>query len=233
MKRSEINNVLERGIGFMKQMQFKLPPFAFWSPDDWNTKGKEYEEITENLLGWDITDFGSGDFNKCGLLLFTLRNGNISSNRSAKTYAEKILIVEEGQSTPYHYHSSKMEDIINRGGGNLLIQLYNSTENGHLADTDVKIASDGRNYTVSAGTIITLEPGESITLFPKVYHQFWGEEGKGRILVGEVSNVNNDKTDNYFLEQRGRFPSIVEDVPPLHLLVSDYATMAQDLSPAK
>ena len=61
---------------------------------------------------------------------------------------------------------------------------------------------------------------ESICLEPFVYHRFWSEEGT--TLVGEVSLVNDDNTDNRFYEEVGRFPAIVEDEAPLHLLVSDY-----------
>jgi len=95
-------------------MQFALPPFACWSPDEWKGKGPEYDEIRNNQLGWDLTDFGSGDYDRLGLFLFTIRNGNVR-NLSGKTYAEKLLIVKGGQVTPYHYHKAKMEDIINKG----------------------------------------------------------------------------------------------------------------------
>jgi D-lyxose ketol-isomerase len=183
----------------------------------------EYREIRENMLGWDITDFGSGDYKKIGLFLFTVRNGNYYNNTYKKPYAEKIMIADEGQITPYHYHSNKMEDIINRGGGNLLIKLYNSTPEGKLSDTPVTVNSDGRSYTADAGSVIRLTPGESITLYRGLYHQFWGEEGKGRVLVGEVSMVNDDRTDNHFLNPVGRFPAIEEDEQPLYLLGQDYA----------
>ena len=76
MKRSEINRIIQEGIQFLKEYKFILPPFAYWSPKEWSSKGKEYDEIRDNQLGWDITDFGSDDFTKQGLFLFTLRNGN-------------------------------------------------------------------------------------------------------------------------------------------------------------
>ena len=134
MKRSEINKIMKDAVKFMDDMNFKLPPFAFFSPEEWETKGKEYDEIRENMLGWDITDFGSGDFMKKGLFLFTVRNGNFHNREKyVKPYAEKIMIVEEGQVTPYHFHWSKMEDIINRGGGELVIKVYNSTEDEQFA----------------------------------------------------------------------------------------------------
>ena len=220
MKRSEINQLIEEAKAFFKEQNFILPPWAYWSPDKWQGKGKTCSEIKENMLGWDLTDFGSGNFHKRGLLLFTIRNGKLQ--RDNKPYAEKIMIVEEDQETPMHFHWNKMEDIINRGGGNLVIELYNSTADEQLAHTEVLVKIDGIKRKIAAGGKVILNPGESITLEQGMYHRFYGAEGKGKVLVGEVSSVNDDNTDNCFLEKLGRFPDIVEDAKPLHLLVSDY-----------
>ncbi|MDR2900482.1 MAG: D-lyxose/D-mannose family sugar isomerase [Treponema sp.] len=222
MKRSEINAYISEAKDFIRNMNFNLPPFAFWTPDDWKTKGPEYDEIRQNQLGWDLTDFGSGDYEKTGLFLFTIRNGNMADPANQKTYAEKLLLIKPKQYTPYHYHQSKMEDIINRGGKGLLnVQVYNS-QGPKVIDkqSPVPIAIDGRNFTVDPGTIVKLAPGESITLFRGVFHQFWCDDAT--LLLGEVSMVNDDHADNFFLEERGRFPAITEDEKPLHLLVSDY-----------
>ena len=227
MKRSQINAIIHQANAFMKLHNFYLPPFATWTPDDWATKGPEVSEIVENKLGWDITDFGLGDYQKTGLFLFTVRNGSLENLRTGqgKTYAEKVLIVDVGQVTPMHFHWHKTEDIINRGGGKLAIKLYNSTEDEQLAETDITVSMDGVRQTLKAGTVVTLAPGESITLPTGLYHEFWGVESK--VLVGEVSKVNDDANDNRFLEPIGRFPAIDEDEPPLHLLVGDYARYYQ------
>ncbi|MBQ9545407.1 MAG: D-lyxose/D-mannose family sugar isomerase [Clostridia bacterium] len=223
MKRSEINSIMRGAVDFMKEHRVFLPPFAFWGPDEWETKNSEYDEIRDNMLGWDITDFGSGDYYKVGLLMFTVRNGNFTDKKYLKPYAEKLLIVEENQITPFHFHWSKMEDIINRGGGNLLVQVYNSTPDEKLdKENPVSVNSDGRRYSVPAGSVVRLTPGESITLYPGMYHKFWGEEGKGKILLGEVSKVNDDRVDNRFLEKTGRFPEIDEDEKPFYLLGNEY-----------
>ncbi len=222
MKRSEINHILRQADAFLKQHQFHLPPFAYWSPDEWRTRGPEASEIPAHMLGWDITDFGSGDFDKMGLFLFTVRNGDAKdlTRGTGKLYAEKAMIVRVNQVTPMHFHRVKVEDIINRGGGNLVIQLYNSTPDGKLADTPVTVSTDGVERTLDAGAHVTLTPGESITLPTNLYHAFWG--ANETVLVGEVSLVNDDRTDNFFYEPVGRFPVIDEDEPPLHLLVGDY-----------
>jgi hypothetical protein len=222
MKRSEINHIIREADAFMKGHGFYLPPFAYWSPGDWRAKGKEAREIAENKLGWDITDFGSGDFGKIGLFLFTLRNGSLENLRTGqgKTYAEKVLISDVNQVTPMHFHWSKTEDIINRGGGRLAIKLYNSTEDEQLADTEVRVSLDGVRYPFKAGHTVVLDVGQSITLTTGLYHEFWGVGSK--VLVGEVSKVNDDANDNRFLDPIGRFPEIEEDEPPLHLLVGDY-----------
>ncbi len=220
MKRSEINRILDRAKNFMAEKNFILPPWACWSLSEWKENLDDTAEIRNNFLGWDITDFGSGDFNTRGLFLFTIRNGKLGVDR--KPYAEKIMIVEENQETPMHFHWSKMEDIINRGGGNLVIELYNSKADDSLDSTEVKFRTDGISRSVPAGGKVILKPGESITLEQGMYHRFYGETGKGTVLVGEVSAVNDDASDNCFLEEIGRFPVIEEDEMPIHLLVGDY-----------
>lgn len=220
MKRSEINQLIRESKDFFKEMKFNLPPWAFWSPEDWKGKYDNCREIVDNMHGWDLTDFGSGDFHKEGLMLFTLRNGN--QKKDKKIYAEKIMIVEEDQVTPMHFHWSKMEDIINRGGGNLVIDLYKSDKNEEFSQDDFEVKIDGISRLVSAGGQVTLTPGESICLEQGVYHKFYGEANRGKVLVGEVSAVNDDSSDNKFYDEVGRFPDIIEDEEPLHLLASDY-----------
>jgi D-lyxose ketol-isomerase len=224
MKRSDVNRILREAEAFFESMRFALPPVARWRPADWRGKGGAIREIVDVGIGWDLTDFGLGEFRKKGLLLFTLRNGKPADARYAKPYAEKIMIVEEEQLTLTHFHWSKAEDIINRGGGNLVLRLHNATADERLADTPVTFQQDGVTRTVPAGGTVTLQPGESITLTQRLYHSFWGEPGRGKVLVGEVSAVNDDHTDNRFLDPHPRFPAIEEDEPPLHLLVSDYET---------
>jgi len=222
MKRSQINDIIKNSIHFIDTLGFKLPPFAYWSPREWKTKGAEYNEIRETKLGWDITDFGSEDFKNIGLLLFTLRNGILNNKKYFKPYSEKILVVEEEQQTPLHFHKYKMEDIINRGGGNLMLKLMNSIENGTISDTPVNVSIDGKNMTIKSGSILKLSNGESITIPTYLYHSFWAEKGQGKVLLGEVSQVNDDLTDNYFYNSIGRFPDIEEDVEPLYLLCNEY-----------
>ena len=219
MKRSQINQILQSAQAFFTQHQFHLPPWASWTEADWQGQGDACREVIDCQLGWDITDFGSGNFSRRGLTLFTVRNGKAGSSYG-KTYAEKIMVVDDGQETPLHFHFQKAEDIINRGGGKLLLQLWNSDGQGEKADTPVSVSIDGVRRTLEAGAVVSLAPGESICLTRGLYHRFWGE---GKVLVGEVSQVNDDFSDNRFYEEVGRFPSIDEDEAPWRLLVSDYA----------
>jgi D-lyxose ketol-isomerase len=222
MKRSEINAIMREAIAFCERRRFVLPPFAFWSLKEWKRHATAAQEIIDCGLGWDITDFGLGDYDKYGLFLFTIRNGHPTNSRYAKPYCEKLLIAKENQVTLTHFHWSKVEDIINRGGGNLVVELWNATEDEQLADSDVTVTCDGMPRQVSAGGKIVLRPGESITLPQRLYHQFYGEQGHGTVLIVEVSAVNDDTRDNRFHEPVGRFPEIEEDEPPLHLLTIDY-----------
>lgn len=224
MKRSEINAIIREGERFFAARDFRLPVWASWGPERWRGMRAAADEIERAHLGWDITDFGSGNYRKRGLFLFTLRNGEPGSG--GKTYAEKVMIVGDGQETPAHFHRAKMEDIINRGGGGLVLQLWNSDEAGELATTAVEVRIDGLLHRLPAGGSVRLGPGESICLDRLLYHRFWGEGGE--VLAGEVSMVNDDVSDNNFLEGVGRFPAIEEDEEPWRLLVSDYPTLITD-----
>jgi D-lyxose ketol-isomerase len=223
MKRSEVNTIMQEANDFIRSCGLYLPPFAYWSPSDWRKKGEEAREIVENSLGWDITDFGLGRYRQDGLFLFTVRNGSQAEMRAkaGRLYCEKLMVVGEKQYTPLHHHWIKIEDIINRGGGNLMLRLFNATKDRGLEDTPVTATLDGVKRQFKAGEVVTLRPGESITLLPYVFHEFWGEGGT--VMVGEVSLVNDDNNDNCFHKPVGRFPTIEEDVEPLHLLTKDYA----------
>ena len=221
MKRSEINKLQQEAIKFFKEQKFYLPSWMYWTKEDWVKNHKKASEIIENRLGWDLTDFGMNDFYDKGLILITLRNGKIGA-KEGKTYAEKIMIVREKQITPWHFHWNKMEDIINRGGGNLVIELCNASQNEELANTPISVQIDGITRFVEPRGIVVLQPGESITLPPYLYHKFYGEESKGQVLVGEVSQVNDDEKDNRFLDHVGRFPKIEEDEEPLYYLCNEY-----------
>ncbi len=223
MKRSEINAIIERSEDFIASFHVALPPFASWTPEEWAEKGHECDEIRDNMLGWDVTDWGYGKMDEIGLVLFTLRNGNQRCDKYRKTYAEKLLISQEGQVCPLHFHWKKMEDIINRGGGTLVMQLYCSDENEMLDEqSEVEIVSDGVRMRLGPGALLELRPGQSVTLPQRMYHAFWAKKGDGPVLIGEVSECNDDETDNRFWEPTGRFPKIEEDVPPVRLLCNEY-----------
>lgn len=224
MKRSEINGLIDKARGMFARFGFALPPWAAWSPSDWALQRKRdpqaAAEIRRHRLGWDLTDFGHGRYDKLGLLLFTIRNGRLKNAVSPKTYAEKIMVVKKRQLTPLHFHWLKTEDIINRGGGTLVLRLVQASKSEGLSKQSVTVSVDGMARQVQAHGLVRLKPGESITLTPRLYHEFWAEGAD--CMVGEVSSVNDDATDNRFYERMGRFPTIEEDVKPKYVLCTEY-----------
>ncbi len=224
MKRSEINDIIRDSDEFIRSFGYVMPPFAYWSPDQMRHHTQsDAPMIRDHMLGWDITDYGQGDFNEMGLFLFTVRNGNQANVKRGMgmLYAEKIMISGENQLSPMHRHNFKTEDIINKGGATLVLELFKADAGGGLDENaEVTVLTDGRRRAMRGGDQLRLEPGESVTLEPDTWHAFWGEGG--RVLIGEVSNVNDDRTDNIFRDPIGRFANIEEDEAPLHLLVSDY-----------
>jgi D-lyxose ketol-isomerase len=217
MRRSEINAQLRAALALFAGYRFALPPFSLWDQAAWQTEIETAHYCRSHQMGWDVTDFGSDDFARRGLVIFCMRNG-LQSDPSGQPYAEKLLIVGEDQETPTHAHRVKMEDIIVRGGGNLMLEFQNMTAEGGLADTPVNIRVDGTSRSLQPGEPLRLTPGQSVTVTRNLWHRFYGEAGKGTVFVGEVSQVNDDLTDNYFFEELGRFAEIVEDEPVLYPL---------------
>lgn len=226
MRRSQINDIIRQGEAFIASFGFRLPPFAHWTPADWESRRDEADMILGARLGWDITDYGQGDFARTGLLLFTLRNGDAAALGRGRgmVYAEKIMISRDGQLCPMHHHGSKTEDIIVRGGAPIEVKLYNSGVDGALdRDAPVRVRTDGIAREVTPGGTLVIGPGESITLEAGTAHAFWASGGDS--LIGEVSTVNDDETDNHFHQPVARFPDIEEDEPPYRLIVPDYARL--------
>jgi hypothetical protein len=225
MKRSRVNEIMQEADEFIRSFGFVLPPFAYWTPETFQANQAKAKGIIDARLGWDITDYGKEKFDELGLFLFTVRNGNQADLATGRgmLYAEKIMISRQDQMSPMHRHNLKAEDIINRGGGTLTLELFMPDAEGNIdRNAEVHVPTDGVIRTLPAGGILKLDPGESVTLLPGVWHAFWGEGAD--VLIGEVSTVNDDLTDNVFAEPIGRFAEIEEDVAPTHLLVADYAT---------
>ncbi len=223
MKRSLVNEILREGDAFIRSFGYVMPPFAYWTPDE--MRARDHAAIKARGMGWDITDYGQGRFDEMGLFLFTTRNGRAEDlkNGSGMVYAEKIMISRRDQLSPMHRHIIKSEDIINRGGAKLVLELFMRDDAGNIdREAEVVVPVDGEMTRLPAGGLLKLDPGQSVTLHPNVWHAFWGEGGD--VLIGEVSTVNDDNTDNIFEMDIGRFASVEEDEAPLHLLVSDYGT---------
>lgn len=225
MKRSAINAILAEAAAFIGGHGFALPPFADWRPATFATKAANARHVIDTRCGWDITDYGQDRFDEVGLTLFTLRNGRLSDLQAGggMCYAEKLLIARAGQYSPMHTHVVKTEDIINRAGARLIVELYGSDATGGFAeDRGVTAMCDGVARHLPPGGRLSLAPGESVTLRPGDWHGFWAEGGD--VLIGEVSTVNDDDTDNVFRDPIGRFARVEEDASPDRLLVSDYET---------
>ncbi len=223
MKRSEINAIMAAADDLIRHHGFTLPPFAYWTPEAFQAQKDPARRIIDARMGWDITDYGQDNFDALGLFLFTLRNGSLADLERGRgmVYAEKLLISRQDQVSPMHTHVIKSEDIINRGGATLVIELFGSDDQGKFAeDKGGMVRCDGFERPFGPGEKLKLAPGESVTLQPGDWHAFWGEGGD--VLIGEVSTVNDDLTDNIFRDPIGRFAEIDEDEPPTHLLVSDY-----------
>jgi len=214
MKRSEVNAAIVEAVNLLTEFKWSLPLWADWSEKDYALEPKISEYLRTHQMGWDVTDFGSGTFATRGLTLFCLRNG-VQTNKKMIPYAEKLMFINESQETPFHHHRVKMEDIINRGGGNLMVEFCHEDPSDERI---IQVMVDGCIRPITPHQPLRLSPGQSVTMQRRLYHRFYAESGHGMVLGGEVSQVNDDSGDNYFLEELGRFSTIEEDVAPLYPL---------------
>lgn len=225
MKRSEINKNILWAMDACQRLGFHLPQFAYWTPKDWDAHSAETTHMKAVMQGWDVTDYDSGAFDAVGAVLFTLRNGSIYNSAMGTPYCEKIIAMKAGQKLPFHFHYSKTEDIINRTGGTLCVRVFNALpkEQGYRVDrtSDVHLRLDGVPVTIAAGDFVEVHNGNSITLFPYIYHEFWAKPSDGDLIIGEVSSINDDAKDNHFVEPLCLSP-IEEDEAPLYPLCSGY-----------
>ncbi len=225
MKRSVINAGIDWAIDTCKRFCCALPDFAYWTPGQWEEKRDSTGYMRKVALGWDVTDYDTGDFEKVGAVLFTLRNGEVNRPESGTVYCEKYIVMRGGQLLPCHFLYFKTEDIINRAGGTLRVYVWNSTPeaDGYQKDlkSDVHLMCDGQAVTISAGGYVDIKPGNSITLTPYIYHSFVAVQEDGDLVVGEVSRVNDDAADNHF-NPPVKLPPIAEDEPARHQLCGGY-----------
>ncbi len=226
MKRSQINGAIKWAKELLEERGIRLPRFAYWDMAEWRSHRLDTAVLRSVMLGWDVSDFGSGDFEHTGAVLFTIRNGLPDNSGIGTPYAEKLLIFRAGQKLPMHYHMSKTEDIINRSGGVLYAQFYNALPDGTVdMHSPVSYYSDGMTYTAQPGEKISIAAGNSVRITPRCYHILGAMEGMGPLIAGEVSTINDDRTDNFFAEHADRFTALKEDEPPLHPLCCEYALL--------
>jgi D-lyxose ketol-isomerase len=226
MQRSFIDARIDKMLEFCASFGARLPPFALWSESEYRADPAAAARILEGGLGWNIVEFEPGAFASRGLSAFTLRMGDWRhlSHGRGRLYAEKALFAEDGQRTPHHYHIVKTEDIVNRGGARFVVELFKVDRAGASLKERFRVLKDVTTIDLGPGDRVTLEPGESLTLEPFVAHAFWAEGGA--TLAGEVSLVNDDLTDNYFLPALAPFAPIIEDAPRRYITVRDHARLA-------
>jgi len=190
MKRSIINHAFHEASACFSRHGWILPP---------NAK-------------WDITDFGLGDFASFGLTLINLAE--------EPEYCEKLMYARRGQTTPWHTHIRKKEDIICRAGELTLALSIARPGTPEALAGGFSVKVNGEPKTMAAGEKLVLPAGSRVTLFPGVWHAFYPTSEE--CVIGEVSTANDDTKDNIFHDFNvGRFPGVEEDVAPAIQLLSD------------
>ncbi len=221
LKRSFIDQRIDAMSALCERCGVKLPPFALWGDEDYRADPSAAQRIADAGLGWNVVEFQPGGYAKEGLSVFTLRMGDwrqLGAGRG-RLYAEKVLMAEDGQRTPHHYHIVKTEDVLNRGGARFIVELFKVDRAGAPLTERFRALKDVTTLDLGPGDRVVLEPGESLTLEPFVAHAFWAEGGA--TLAGEVSLANDDFSDNYFLPPPDAPVLIEEDALRRYITVRD------------
>lgn len=188
MKRSTINRLIRSAETCYLAHGWALPPNA----------------------RWDVTDFGLGDWRKCGLVSVNLAE--------EPEYCEKLMYAQMAMTTPAHCHRKKKEDIICRWG-KLAVRVW-AAHPGEAGNEKFILPINHEPVTAYSNGLIELEAGSRVTLVPGVYHEFYPLSDE--CIIGEVSTANDDLHDNYFVNRDiGRYPGVEEDEPAAVRLVSD------------
>lgn len=188
MRRSEIDTIIDEARATMRRHGVALPPFADWSPQDWQRHGAATRTMRDRLIGWNIAEFEKDAFARSGIALITTRMGDFEQlpTGRGKLYGEKIFVIREGQSVPYHYHWVKTEDVFNRGGATLAIDLVAVDSQGRPTDAAIDLDRDGLPHHIVARGTIRLSPGEGDQ--PRSRHRpCLPGRGRGRRLRRDLS----------------------------------------------
>ncbi len=197
---------------------FRLPPFAYLMPSEWLTKSASYSELRHNGLGWMCTDFGA---DHGAVIRFILRRGDPEAEKYRKPYSEEIFMCRKGTSVPPHCHLSRMQDIVNRGGGVLTVRILGTRKGME----NVTLRKDGFTFTVHQYGLVKLCEGESLTIPAGCIHEICADGDD--VAVSEISTFMCITSDDYFTVRKpARSLKLEEDEPPYRLLISDYKNLS-------
>ena len=227
MKRSTINTIMAEADDLIRKHGFVLPPFAYWTPEDFKGRSATRASRDRRALRLGHHRLRRRAVRRDGPVPVHPAQWpvwQICKRGGGMCYAEKLLISRQDQLSPMHTHVIKAEDIINRGGATLVVELFGSDDAGQF-----RRGSRWNGLAAMASGAIT-SPAKNCASRPEKASPCGPATGTpsgataATCLIGEVSTVNDDETDNIFREPIGRFANIEEDVAPTHLLVSDYRT---------
>ena len=201
MKRSEINQLITEGVVLFRKMGISLPPQAHWNLETWYEHRNLAEEMRKRSIGWDLTDFGSGDFSKIGMFNYTVSNGFIdltTSKPADQPYSNKVKIVKEGQAYPTYY-AGFPTDLRNK-----LTSLTNQARNNGLGMWQVDINANSVRIRNESDL-------EQLAMWPKLYRRLssYFTGGNTRLALFETWLRNEpEKDDELWIISRGEFGNI-------------------------
>jgi D-lyxose ketol-isomerase len=234
MKRSEIDAAIERAIGSAKKHGVALPKWADWHPLQFDASA---DGIRHQKLGWKVVDFGVGDFQNCGLVIFALCSPIADESGAPVTkqqtigghdypvtgFSRKYLFVQAGQTEPHHFHRQKTrKEVTVIAGASVRFELAWADGDTQLSDKDVEVQVDGIWHHLPANGSIVVAPGETITLPGELSHIISVPEGGQDTIMLETSTANNDSNDNIFPFMTPTSAPVSEDAKARYQLLDEH-----------
>jgi D-lyxose ketol-isomerase len=235
MKRSEIDAAIERAIGNAKKYGVALPKWADWNPSQFDESA---DGIRHQKLGWKVIDFGAGDFQHCGLVLFALCSPLVdefgapltkpqrvgSHDYPVTAFSRKYLFVQAGQTEPHHFHRQKArKEVTVVAGAPVRFELAWGESDTALSNKDVDVQVDGIWHHLPANGSIVVNAGETITLPGNLSHIISVEGGGADSILLETSTANNDRSDNIFPFMTPTSKPVIEDVKARYQQLDEYS----------
>ena len=97
MKRSHINDIMSAADDLIRSHGFNLPPFAYWSVDEFRARKDEAKPIIDGRCGWDIV--AKAARMNIGVIASIGAASQLAADVARKANISLVTFVKDGKAT--------------------------------------------------------------------------------------------------------------------------------------